>query len=111
MKHDELWISRFSASEVQHVSKENERPSALRPGIYPIGSAESRAAARMLAQQRDDQTDRLEVILSGAVCRVSGDPKQPSATAWMKCANGRLMRGLIVPDGMTVEEAQQRVRF
>jgi hypothetical protein len=91
------------------VSGENKHLSVLRPGIYPIGSAESRAAARMLAQQRDDQTDRLEVILSGSVCR-SSDPSQPSATPWMRCANGKLMRGLIVPDGMTVEEAQRRVK-
>jgi hypothetical protein len=63
----------------------------------------------MLAQQRDDQTDRLEVILSGKVCRVSGDPKQPSATPWMKCSNGKLMRGLIVPDGMSTDEARRIV--
>jgi hypothetical protein len=81
----------------------------LRPGIYPIGSPESRAAARMLARQKDEQAERLEVILSGRVCRVSGNPKLPSATAWMQCANGKLMRGLIVPDGMSTDEARRIV--
>ena len=107
MKRGELWITRFSASEVQHVKKKNEHSGTLRPGIYPIGSTESRAAARMLARQKDEQAERLEVILSGKVCRVPGDPTQPSATPWMECSNGKLMRGLIVPEGMTTDEARQ----
>ena len=81
----------------------------LKPGNYPIGSAQSRAAARILAHQRQDLVERLDVILSGKVCRVSGDSSQPRATAWMKCPDGKLMRGLIVPDGMTTEEPQRRV--
>lgn len=91
------------------MKKENEYPSSFRPGIYPIGSPQSRAAARMLAQQKDEQRDRLEVILSGKVCRASADPALPSATPWMACSNGKFMRGLIVPDGMTVEEARHHV--
>jgi hypothetical protein len=83
--------------------------NTLKPGQYPIGSPESRAAARMLARQKDDQTNRLEVILSGSVCRVPGDPSKPTATPWITFDNGKVVRALILPEGMTPAEAHRIV--
>jgi len=79
----------------------------LKPGDFPLGSLESRAAARMLVHQRGEQCDRLEIIVFGE----PADDGAPLATPWMKDQNGSelLIRILGVPQGMTVEEARRMV--
>ena len=74
-----------------------------KPGDFPVGSPASRAAARMLAQHRNDQRERLEIIIRGE--------EELRATPWTEDFNGsgKLMRVLCVPDGMTIEEAQRIV--
>ena len=76
----------------------------MRPGDFPLGSTESRAAARLLARKRTDQRERLEII-------IMGEDGPPRASPWTEDRNGtgRLMRTLSVPDGMSAEEARRIV--
>jgi hypothetical protein len=85
-------------------------PATLKPGDFPLGSAESRAAARMLAQQRETQGKRLEIILSSWMRPARGNDK-PHATPWIPHAfeDGTLVRTLVVPEGMSAEEARRIV--
>ena len=68
--------------------------STLRPADFPVGSAQSRAAARMLAQQRESQRERLEII-------ISGEPEL-YASDWSERWDGKLIRTLCLPDSTVV---------
>ena len=68
--------------------------STLRPADFPVGSAQSRAAARMLAQQRESQRERLEII-------ISGEPEL-CASDWSERWDGKLIRTLCLPNGTVV---------
>jgi hypothetical protein len=67
----------------------------------------------MLAQHRNDQRERLEIIIRADVrpYRPGDDASLPHATPWTEDFNGsgKLMRTLCVPEGMTIEEARRIV--
>ena len=75
----------------------------------PMGSPKSRAAARMLAQQKRDVRQRLEIVIN--IPRPRADNTKPDATPWIGDYNGsgKLVRTLYVPDGMSVEDARRIV--
>ncbi len=68
--------------------------SSLHPADFPVGSAQSRAAARMLAQQRENQRERLEIIITGEA--------ELHGTPWTECSDGTLMRTLCLPGNMSI---------
>jgi hypothetical protein len=87
--------------------------SAPRPGDFPVGSPESRAAARLMLRQRSTESQRIEIITS--IQRPARewsdwtDKTKPYATPWSETTDGRLMRMLYVPSGMTAYEARRIV--
>ena len=72
----------------------------MRPEQFPIGSPESRAAARMLAQNRRDERKRSVLIVN--VDRSAGDPEPPNwngvphASPWQEDRD-ELFRELYIP--------------
>jgi hypothetical protein len=83
----------------------------MRPDEFPLGSAQSRAAARGVLESRKIDAPRLEVINHIPRPNRDGqrDDTKPYAAPWQKIANGQLMRILYVPTGMTEEEARRAV--
>jgi hypothetical protein len=87
--------------------------NSLRPGDFPIGSALSRVAARLLMEERHDTRKRIEIVTNVAFIYEDEagrplDKSKPQATPWTGNAE-TLVRILCVPDGMTKEEAQSIV--
>jgi len=80
------------------------------PGDFPVGSPESRAAARLLLSDRESARDRLEIISSIPRPERNGHRNdKPRATPWTETPDGRLVRFLYVPQGMTEESARKAV--
>ncbi len=86
-----------------------------KPGDFPIGSALSRAAARMLLKNQRDTRKRIQIVTNAFFAAwqdeaVGGplDASKPLATPWIDNAE-TLVRILYVPDGMTKEEAMRIV--
>jgi hypothetical protein len=79
--------------------------SGLRPGGFPLGTAQSRAAARGLLERRYTERRRIDVICS--IPRPGGD--EISIGAWQEGADGSLLRFSNIPAGMTIEEAERIV--
>jgi hypothetical protein len=75
-----------------------------KPGDFPIGSALSRAAARMLLKNQRDTRRRIELVTNA----LFPDPKQeldetnPHAFGWQDFGEV-LLRFVYVPNGMSVE--------
>src|SRR5690349_6968017 len=68
--------------------------STPRPGDFPLGSVESRAAARMLAGKREDTKKRIEVRTNVSRYTWMGDDPMPEdwgaqlrATPWNDCGD------------------------
>ena len=85
----------------------------LKPGDFPLGSINSRAAMRMQLANRQDTRRRIEIITNALFPWRGPDPAPGS---WGKEPHGQwqyfgdvLMRILYVPPGMSVEEARQAV--
>ena len=80
-----------------------------RPGDFPIGSALSRAAARMLLKNHRDTRKRIEIVTNALLPDENGVPHdraKPFATPWT--GDDRvLVRILYVPEGMSKEEARK----
>jgi len=70
--------------------------SAPKPGDFPVGSCESRAAARMRLQQLNANRSTFELIHS--VPRPYCSATEPHATEWRELDDGRLMRVVYVPN-------------
>jgi hypothetical protein len=86
--------------------------SSLKPGDFPLGSALSRAAARMLLNSQPDSRKRIEVITNVMFPDLNGvlpDKAKPYATPWIG-DDKMLMRILYVPEGMSEEEARKIFR-
>jgi len=77
------------------------------PGDFPIGSLESRAAARALLEGNTRQ--RLEFIHYVPI-RPIQDMTKPHATPWVVTQDGELFRLVYVPADMDTEEAQRILR-
>ena len=98
--------------KVQRLPVTNPGP---KPGDFPLGSPQSRAAARLLGEHKESQVKRLTFLFTGYLARwvdvhTVGGCKGPWATPWTLSSDGKtLIRSLVVPDGMTVEEAKRIV--
>src|SRR5262245_25851783 len=90
----------FSVQEARMMNKMQKKAflpatnSAPMPGNSPLGSLESRAAARMLAAKREGAKKRIEFVTNVArFTWVGDDPmpedwgSQPRATQWNDCGN------------------------
>lgn len=78
-----------------------------KPGNFPLHSPESRAAARILAGQREDQRERITIVMHAAYRPPDETYDEPRATPWKEGEAGLvgLVRTLVVPVGMTADEA------
>lgn len=81
--------------------------SGVRPGEYPLGSAQSRAAARALLASRLEGRERVDFVVR-CIVDVPGFTK-PQLGEWSECDDGTLMRCSYLPAGMTIEEAERVV--
>jgi hypothetical protein len=79
--------------------------SWLRPGGFPLGSAQSRAAARAALESRYAARKRIDVICS--IPRHGGNTIRIGS--WIEGADGSLFRLSNLPPGMTMEEAERIV--
>ena len=78
----------------------------MRPGDFPLGSHQSRAAARALLANRQAVFERREVILG---C-TANDDSAPDATTWHVNAKEQTAgRVISVPEGMTMADALRMV--
>jgi hypothetical protein len=76
----------------------------MKPGDFPLGSAEPRAAARMLAANREDTRRGIEIGTNVHMpwCGEGPDPdpwndEEPHVRPWRDCSDV-LMRFVSVPD-------------
>ena len=67
-----------------------EQMSGVRPGDYPIGSPESRAAARLQLAHRQNSRERLTIIHS--VPRPRQDDSRVCFGSWSELPDGKLWR-------------------
>lgn len=77
--------------------------AGMKPGEYPLGSVQSRVAARALLERRLAARNRLDIVSS--IPRPGGDG-EIHIGAWSEAADGTLMRFSNIPAGMTLEEAE-----
>src|ERR1700677_1935389 len=75
------------------------------PGNYPLGSAQSRAAARVRLERRFAARERGELIVSHYMLA----PDQIRIGEWKEAWDGTLIRVSHLPKGMTIEEAERIV--
>lgn len=72
----------------------------MKLGDFPIGSLESRAAARVLLVQKRNKQERVQVVLSfRGPRRGEGTqrPDIPAAEPWTVCPDGKLFRVVYIP--------------
>ena len=81
--------------------------STPKPGNFPIGSPESRAAARLTLEYASDNRERFEFV--SHIPRPNEDNTRPHATPWVDYGDGILRRILYVPPGMDKAEARRIV--
>ena len=81
--------------------------AGLKPGDYPLGSAQSRAAARANLERRFAGRKRLDVV-TRCIVDVPGFA-EPQLGKWRECPDGSLLRFSRLPAGMTIEEAERIV--
>lgn len=79
---------------------------SLRPEDFPIGSPESRAAARAMLQTRESNIRRLQMV--SAIPRPRQDNSRPHVGAWQPMSDGGFMRVVYVPPE-TDEETIERL--
>lgn len=73
-----------------------------KPGEYPLGSTMSRVAARAKLQQRLSGRKRRDLIVD------SYEPNsEPILGKWSEAEDGSLCRVSILPEGMTIVEAER----
>lgn len=77
-----------------------------RPEEFPLGSMESRAAARALLEAREKDVRRVQIIHS--IPHPNEDHSRPHVGHWQQWGDGGLMRLIYVPPG-TDEETLSRV--
>jgi hypothetical protein len=74
----------------------------MKPGDFALRSKESRAAARLILDQRTQKRDHLELILGYNAFEL----EKPRATPWEDSSDGkRQVRIVSIPEGMTIAAA------
>ena len=88
-----------------------EFPVGVRPGKYALGSGQSRAAARILLEQRRRTEKRRTVILciGGLEAPSVGDPQSPGGSVWSREPDGTQMRTIWLPGGADMAECLRQV--
>ena len=82
-----------------------------KPGDFPIGSALSRAAARMLLKNQRDTRRRIELVTNVLFSspdftdKQELDPTKPHTSDWQDFGE-MLLRFVYVPDGMSCPDPQ-----
>ena len=85
-----------------------------KPGDFPIGSALSRAAARMLLKNQQDTRRRIELVTNVLFARPNFaetqelDETKPHAFDWQDFGEV-LFRFVYVQNGMSVDEAYRQI--
>ena len=77
-----------------------------RPEEFPVGSVESRAAARAILESRESGVRRFQIILDVPRPRREGRP-ETIVGHWTKQSDGTLFRTVIVPPGTDKETLQR----
>ena len=82
----------------------SESDSRLKPGSYPLGSPQSRAAARADLERRFSARRRIEIV-----CSIPRPCYESEITigAWIEGPDGTLTRFINLPAEMTIEEAEK----
>jgi hypothetical protein len=89
------------------VSRSNNEDGLPRPYEFPLGSAESRAAARAMLEAQERGVRRLQIIFDAPRPRREGEP-HTKVGPWFETEDGGLMRYVFVPPG-TDEETLRRL--
>jgi hypothetical protein len=79
--------------------------AGVSPGKYPLGSPQSRAAARAMLTRRWERRERVDFVVRH-IGAVPGFTK-PQVSDWVECDDGTLMRCSHLPAGMTIEQAER----
>jgi hypothetical protein len=79
--------------------------AGVMPGEYPLGSPQSRAAARAMLKRRLEGRKRVDFVVR-CIVDVPGFTK-PQVGDWVECDDGMLMRCSHLPAGMTIEQAER----
>jgi ribosomal protein L2 len=82
----------------------NEGP---KPGDFPVGTPQSRAAARAALESLRAGRKRIDVISS--IPRPGQKGNEIHIGDWIEQADGSLFRFSNIPAGMTIEEAERKV--
>ena len=81
----------------------------VRPGDYPVGSPQSRAAVRAILERKSARRKRQDII----IIIVSSIPRPRgngiTIGQWTEGEEGCLTRFSILPPGMTVEQSEEIV--
>jgi len=86
---------------MNRTRKVEEMPN---PAAFAIGSAASRAAARMIVLQREKSVRRI-TWTNNSVPRPRQDPTRVRSSGWHGQADGSFFRWVTVPPGMDVKYA------
>ena len=78
-----------------------------RPDEFPLGSMESRAAARAMLEAQESGVRRLQIVIDAPRPRREGQP-DTRVGPWCKADDGTMTRSVIVPPG-TDEETLRRL--
>jgi hypothetical protein len=76
--------------------------TVLNPAEFPIGSPQSRAAARMFAANRQDNRQRIQFVTNAILPPLAGyagpeDETTPWFGPWQECTDGALFRFVFKP--------------
>src|SRR5271165_5125921 len=74
----------------------------VKPEAFPLGSPQSRAAARARLQRQREGRERIELILD-----IGYGIEDLKIGEWTEGDDGSLSRISIIPDGMSMEEAER----
>jgi hypothetical protein len=94
----------------QKMKTSNSGGYILRPESFPLGSPESRAAARMFAVNWQDTRKRIQLVTNVLLppergCLGPEDSSKPWIGPWQDCGD-TLMRFVYVPSGMSADEVR-----
>jgi hypothetical protein len=98
----------------QHGSRgmkpSNRGEHTIRPESFPLGSPESRAAARMFAELRHDSRKRIQFVTNVRLppergCLGPEDSSKPWISSWQDCG-ATLMRFVYIPPEMSADEVR-----